>query len=192
MTKTLSISGLILALMAGAANAHPGIGHAAGFMHGFAHPIGGVDHVLAMIAVGLFAAMLGGRALWFVPATFVAMMAAGGILGFSGAELPLVETGIGLSVVVLGLAVALRRNVQVMSASALVGFFAVFHGFAHGAEMPAGTSAVTYALGFMLATALLHGVGIAFGLGFGRFANVARIGGGAIAVAGAGLLSGLV
>ena len=192
MTKTISTATLILAVMAGTAQAHTGLGHTAGFGYGFAHPIGGTDHVLAMIAVGLFAAMLGGRALWLVPATFVAMMAAGGILGFSGGVLPLVEVVIALSVVILGLAVTLRRNVPVMAACALVGFFAVFHGFAHGAEMPAGASAATYALGFVLATAVLHGLGIALGLGLGRLANVARVMGAGIALAGAGLLAGLI
>lgn len=192
MTKAISISGLILVLMAGAAEAHTGVTHAAGFMHGFVHPIGGLDHVLAMIAVGLFAFVLGGRALWFVPATFVGMMAVGGVVGFSGIALPLLETAIALSVVVLGLAVAIGRNLPVMAACALVGFFALFHGIAHGAEMPAETSAATYALGFMMATALLHGVGIAAGLGLGRFANVARIGGAGIALAGAGILAGIV
>ncbi len=192
MTKTISLSGLILAFMAGAAEAHTGVGQTAGFYYGFVHPVGGFDHVLAMVAVGLFAAALGGRALWFVPASFVTMMAVGGAVGFSGAELPFVETGIALSLVVLGLAVALRRNVPVLAASALVGFFAVFHGFAHGDEMPVETSAATYALGFMLATALLHGVGIALGLGLGRFATVGRIGGAGIALAGAGILAGIV
>ncbi len=188
----LAAGGLIPAV----AYAHTGVGATSGFMHGFAHPIGGLDHVLAMVAVGVFAAFLGGRALWLVPATFVAMMAAGGVLGIEGVEVPLVETGIAASVIVLGLAVAFRWNPPTVAAMALVGLFAVFHGHAHGAEMPPDASGLSYALGFMLATALLHIGGIALGFGgarIGRNSPIAvQAGGGAMTLAGVAMLGGFL
>jgi len=148
-----------------------------------------------MVAVGLYAALLGGRALWLVPATFVGVMAIGGAVGAAGYPLPYTEIGIALSVIVLGLAVALRASLPTLAAMALVGLFAIFHGHAHGAEMPADAAAVSYATGFMLATALLHGAGIAIGLAAGRLAErggwrVAQVAGGAIALAGVALLAG--
>jgi urease accessory protein len=179
----------------GAALAHSGHGDAGGVLHGFTHPLGGLDHVLAMVAVGLFAAHLGGRALWLVPATFVAVMALGGALGMAGIALPFVETGIALSVVVLGLAVALRISVPTLAAMALVAFFAIFHGYAHGAEMPIDASGASYAAGFLAATALLHGAGIALGLTvarLGQFASRAmQVTGGAMALAGVVILVGV-
>jgi urease accessory protein len=176
-------------LLPTAALAHPGHG-ADGFAHGFAHPLGGLDHVLAMIAVGLYAALLGGRALWLVPASFVGMMAAGGALGMAGIALPFTEIAIALSVVALGLAVTLRVNLPVAAAMALAGAFAIFHGHAHGAEMPADATGLSYAAGFLFATALLHGAGIALGVAAGRLAGwrVAQAAGGAIALAGVALL----
>src|SRR5918994_3680530 len=155
------------ALLPTAALAHTGIGAAGGFAHGFWHPIGGLDHVLAMVAVGAFAVCLGGRALWLVPSAFVAMMAVGGFAGMEGIQLPLVETGIALSVVVLGLAVAFQWKLPVAAASALVGLFAIFPGHAHGSEMPVDASGLGYAAGFMLATASLHVAGIGLGLTVG-------------------------
>ena len=183
----------ILVAIPGAALAHPGH-DAVGFTHGFMHPLGGLDHVLAMVAVGLYAALPGGRALWLVPATFVGVMAIGGALGAAGYPLPYVETGIALSVIVLGLAVALRVSLPTLGAMALAGLFAIFHGHTHGAEMPLGVSGVTYAAGFMLATALLHGAGIAIGLVAGRLAEhggwrIAQAAGGAMALAGIALLA---
>jgi urease accessory protein len=191
---TRSAAAAILVLLPGAALAHPGH-DAGGFAHGVMHPLGGLDHVLAMVAVGLYAALLGGRALWLVPATFVGVMAIGGALGAAGYPLPYTEIGIALSVIVLGLAVALRASLPTLAAMALVGLFAIFHGHAHGAEMPADAAAVSYATGFMLATALLHGAGIAIGLAAGRLAErggwrVAQVAGGAIALAGVALLAG--
>jgi len=184
----------ILVAIPGAALAHPGH-DAGGFAHGVMHPLAGLDHLLAMVAVGLYAALLGGRALWLVPASFIGVMAIGGTLGAAGYPLPYVETGIALSVIVLGVAVALRANLPTLSAMALAGLFAIFHGHAHGAEMPADAAAVSYATGFMLATALLHGAGIAIGLAAGRLAErggwrVAQVAGGAIALAGVALLAG--
>jgi urease accessory protein len=179
-----------LALLPGAAFAHTGAGHAHGFVQGFAHPIGGLDHLLAMVAVGLFAAYLGGRALWLVPTTFVGVTALGGLLGVSGAALPYVELGIALSVVVFGLLVALRWNFPVTGAMAIAGVFAVFHGYAHGTELPENASGLAYGIGFMIATALLHLAGIAIGLGFasrgtGKLGRrLVQTGGGVIALAG--------
>jgi urease accessory protein len=174
-----------------AAFAHPGHGDALGFAHGFLHPIGGLDHVLAMVAVGLFAANLGGRALWAVPASFMALMAAGGLLGMAGVGLPYVEAGIALSVLVLGAVVALGARWPVGAAMALVGMFAIFHGHAHGAEMPADASGAAYAAGFVAATGLLHLAGIGIGLAV-RSGAVRRLGGAAVALAGVGLLTGLI
>ena len=139
-----------------AAFAHPGGGDVHGFAHGFAHPFGGLDHVLAMITVGLFAYQLGGRALWLVPASFVLAMTAGGALGLWGIPVPFVEAGIALSVLVLGAIVALGVKAPVAVAMAVVAAFAVFHGHAHGTEMPLDTAIAPYAAGFVLATALLH------------------------------------
>jgi urease accessory protein len=182
------------ALLPTAALAHTGIGAAGGFAHGFWHPVGGLDHVLAMVAVGAFAVRLGGRAVWLVPAAFVAMMAVGGFAGLEGVPLPLVETAIALSVVVLGLAVAFQWKLPVAAASALVGLFAIFHGHAHGSEMPVDASGLTYAAGFMLATASLHVAGIGLGLAVGRIGARSRLAlqasGGAMALAGVALLSG--
>jgi urease accessory protein len=175
--------------------AHTGHGETAGFIHGFAHPIGGLDHILAMVAVGVFAYVLGGKALWLVPLSFVAMMVAGFALGITGVNLPFVELGIALSSIVIGGAAALGRPMPTAAAMALVGVFAVFHGHAHGAEMPETASGALYAGGFVAATALLHLAGIGAALGTakltGKFARpVARAAGGLFALAGLGVLAG--
>jgi len=172
-----------------AASAHVGAGDTHGFAHGFSHPLSGMDHVLAMIAVGLFAAHLGGRALWLVPLAFVSVMALAGIAGMAGVRLPFAEIGIGMSVVVLGLAVALQLNVPTLAAMSLVGFFAIFHGHAHGAEMPESMPGLAYGFGFVCATALLHAAGIAAGMavaGTGRnySRRIVQIIGAAMTIAG--------
>jgi len=159
----LRIAAASLALAPTLAFAHPGH-ESAGVVQGFLHPLGGVDHIAAMVAVGLLAARLGGRALWLVPASFVAVMALAGLAGVAGVELPYVGTGIALSVVTLGAIVALGLTMPVAAAMAVVGVCAIFHGYAHGAEMPQATSGLAYGLGFVAATALLHGVGIGLGL----------------------------
>lgn len=189
-----SITGIVIA---SPAFAHTGVGDTTGFVHGFIHPIAGLDHVLALVAVGLFAALLVGRALWLVPLSFVTMMAVGGALGMGGAALPLVELGIGLSVVALGVAIAFRLNMPVAVAMAFVGFFAIFHGHAHGAEMPDTASGLEYGVGFLLATALLHACGIGLGLSLGMLTErqgrrVAQIAGAATALAGLGILSAMI
>jgi urease accessory protein len=186
---------LLLILVPTAAFAHTGHGDTSGLLHGFMHPIGGLDHVLAMVAVGIFAFVLGGRALFLVPLSFVAMMAAGFGLGITGVDVPFVEFGIALSSIVIGGAAALGRPMPVAAAMSLVGVFAVFHGHAHGAEMPVGALGFEYALGFMAATALLHAVGIAAAMGvatlvgkYGR--TVAQVAGGLFALGGLGVLAG--
>jgi urease accessory protein len=193
---------LLRAALAGAsvlaptlALAHPGHADAFGFAAGVGHPIGGLDHVLAMVMVGVFAAQLGGRALWAVPATFVAVMALGGGLGMAGVDLPFVETGIALSIVVLGAAVALGVKAPIAAAMALVGVFASFHGYAHGAEAPETASGAAYAAGFLLATAALHAAGVGFGLLAAKLSSangglVARTAGGLAALAGVVILLG--
>lgn len=192
--RGIGAAALGLAGAASPALAHTGVGATHGFIHGFMHPVGGLDHVLAMVAVGLFAAHLGGRALWAVPAAFVALMAVGGALGMNGVEVPHVETGIALSVVVFGVILAAGLTLPVGLAAGLVGFFAIFHGHAHGAELPDGASGAAYAVGFMIATAALHAAGIVLGLGAARLASarVVRIGGAAMAAAGVGLLAGWI
>ena len=178
-----------------AAFAHTGAGDTAGFLHGFAHPVGGLDHVLAMVAVGVFAVVLGGRAVWLVPLSFVGMMAVGFLLGIGQVDVPFVELGIALSSVVIGGVAALGRPMPVVAAMALVGGFAIFHGHAHGAEMPADAAGLTYALGFITATALLHAAGILAAMGVARLVGkygraVAQVAGGLFALAGVGVLAG--
>jgi urease accessory protein len=176
------------------ASAHPGH-EGAGFVHGLLHPLSGIDHILAMVAVGLFAARLGGRALWLVPASFVTAMALAGAAGMTGFALPHVEAGIALSILVLGGAIAFDMTMPIAAAMALVAFFAVFHGYAHGAEMPETTSGLAYGGGFLAATAALHAAGIGLGLLIGRSSalisrRILQIGGAAAALTGAALLAG--
>jgi urease accessory protein len=191
------LSGLTFAAAALApamAFAHPGHGENSGFIHGFMHPIAGLDHVLAMVTVGILAYQIGGRALWLVPTTFLAVMAAGGLLGVAGVSFYFVEPGIAASVIVLGLIVALAVKPPVTVAMALVALFAVFHGYAHGIEAPLDGSAALYGAGFMLATALLHAAGIAFGMLVGRIAATQgqlgyRLAGSAVALTGVVILT---
>jgi urease accessory protein len=190
---------LILAstALATPAFAHTGIGDTNGFAHGFLHPVSGIDHVLAMVAVGLFATLLGGRAIWLVPLAFVTMMGAGGAAGVAGINPPLTEIGIGLSVVALGAAVAFSVRMPVAAAMAFVGFIAIFHGHAHGAEMPETASGLAYGIGLIIATALLLACGIGIGLWLGRVAQdrvrrVTQLAGGAMSLAGIGILVGVI
>jgi urease accessory protein len=144
--------------------AHVQGGAAAGFLSGFAHPLSGWDHVLAMVSVGVWGAQLGPPALWLLPVTFPMMMAVGGFLGLVGVPLPFVEGAIALSAVALGLLIALEAKPPVGISMAVVGVFAVFHGYAHGSELAPGTSAIAYSLGFVVATGALHATGILIGL----------------------------
>lgn len=156
--------GATLTLLAGeAAEAHTfGGAVGAGFPQGVAHPFGGLDHLLAMITVGLWAAQKGGKALWVIPATFMSAMVLGGALGMEGIDLPAVELGIAASLMALGSVVAFAFRPPLWIGMLLVGVFAVFHGHAHGAEMPEAASAILYGTGFLLATGALHGAGILF------------------------------
>jgi urease accessory protein len=183
----------LLLITSSGAQAHPVGVDGAGFEHGLSHPFSGLDHVLAMIAVGIWAAQRGGRALWLLPTTFVAMMAVGGLTGMIGMPLPMVELGVAGSVVALGLMVALTSHLSLPICMGLVGLFAVFHGHVHGTEMPETASGMLYGLGFVVATAVLHGIGLGLGRMMadrrGRFAL--RLGGAGIATAGILLAAGL-
>ena len=146
-----------------AAFAHVQKGEAAGFLSGLKHPISGLDHVLAMVAVGLWGAQLGSPAIWVLPVAFPMVMAFGGMLGLMGVPLPGIEYGIAASAILLGAAVMFELRPPLGVAAALVGFFAIFHGHAHGTELPPGQSGLLYSMGFVIATGCLHGVGIGIG-----------------------------
>ncbi len=190
MRNRSRLLGALSLLLAAAplAQAHPGHegdGFTWDFSGGFAHPLSGWDHLLAMIAVGLWAAQLDGRARWLVPSAFVGVMALGAALGHAGLMFPGVEQGIAASVLVLGLLIATTVRLPVAAGMALVGIFAVFHGLAHGAEMPATAGGLSYGAGFILATALLHAAGVGLGMMAARFsANAAKLAGWAIAASG--------
>jgi urease accessory protein len=188
----VAATALLLALACTAAWAHTG-SMSGGFIGGFAHPLFGPDHVVAMVAVGLWGAFLGAPAIWVLPIVFPLVMACGGVIGILGVPLPGVETGIALSAIVLGMMVALAAKPPLPIAAVLVGAFAIFHGYAHGAELPPGADAVAYSVGFVVATGLLHLTGIAFGQlarwPAGRMA--VRVAGGAIALAGVAFLNGI-
>ena len=153
----------VLLLMAGPSAAHTG-SPGGGFLSGFGHPLFGADHVVAMVAVGLWGAFLGPPAIFILPIVFPLVMTLGGVLGILGVPLPGAEAAIAASAVVLGLMVAMAARPPIWIAAAVVGAFAIFHGYAHGAELPAGADAVAYSLGFVMATGLLHLAGIALGL----------------------------
>jgi urease accessory protein len=195
----MKLARLIPALALFAATTSPALAHLdpaehGSFMAGVTHPIFGTDHVLAMIAVGLWAAMLGGRAVVQVPAAFVGVMALGFLASMVGMPLPFVEPTILASVVAIGLLVALAAPVSVSLSMAVVGFFAFFHGHAHGGEIGDAT-AFSYAAGFAIATAGLHAVGIAFGIGLAKLTGgdisrqITRAAGGMTALAGVFLIA---
>lgn len=166
--------------------AHTGVGVTSGFSSGFSHPIGGADHLLAMLAVGFWAVQLGGRAIWAVPTAFVTMMLLGVALAAFGIPVPYFEQGVLVSVLVLGVLIAGAFRFRLAPSVVLVGVFAVFHGHAHGAEMPLATGAVSYCLGLALATASLHAVGIAAGATLQQLniEKLTRLAGVAVALAG--------
>ena len=194
MLRTISLTIFAITLPAGMACAHVEGGLAGGFASGFAHPVMGLDHIAAMVAVGLWGAFLGAPAIWLLPIVFPLVMALGGILGIIGVPLPGVEIGIAVSAVALGLMVALAVRPHLAVAAVLVGAFAIFHGYAHGAELPDGSNAVAYSAGFVIATGLLHLCGIAIGLLTRWPAGVVavRAAGSAIAVAGLVFLGKLI
>ena len=186
------IAAALTTALAVPALAHTGESGAGGFLAGFAHPLFGPDHVVAMVAVGLWGAFLRQPAIWLLPIVFPLVMAFGGVLGVVGVPIPSVETGIAASAIILGAMVALAARPPLWSAAVLVGVFAIFHGYAHGRELPDGADAVAFAAGFVMATGTLHLCGIAFGLlarwPVGRLA--VRAAGGAIALTGAAYLVG--
>jgi urease accessory protein len=193
----LGVSLVLSLLLSSSAGAHHEgtLAGAGGFAAGFAHPWLGLDHLLAMVAVGLLGVSLRGRALWALPASFLGMMLVGGAIGMAGPKPPLVETGVALSVVALGIALASGRKYPLTASAACVGAFGLAHGHAHGTEMPALVAPVFYAGGFLLATALLHAAGIAGGLTLAagnRGETVRRLSGAAISCAGMWLLVGAI
>src|SRR5262245_1002701 len=160
---TPALAVLVAILWAQNAFAHVQVGEAAGLLIGFLHPISGLDHVLAMVAVGLWGAQLGAPAIWVLPVAFPLVMALGGMLGLMGVPLPGIEYGIAASALLLGAAVAFEVRASLVVTALLVGVFAIFHGHAHGTELPQGQSALLYSMGFVIATGGLHAVGIGIG-----------------------------
>lgn len=193
MKKQTGLSTFVLALsFASPALAHTGHGDTAGFMAGLEHPVFGLDHLLAMVTVGLWAGLVGGRAFWAWPAAFVGSMLLGGALGMGGVELPAIELTILVSVIALGMATALNLKLHVVLGAAIIAIFGIAHGHAHGMEAPETSSGLAYALGFVLATAALHGVGLGLAaLTRTRFAAaITRMLGALVALTGLGLLAG--
>ena len=170
--------------------AHNRAGVAGGFASGFLHPLTGIDHILAMVAVGIWGAQLGAPAIWALPVAFPLVMSVGGAMGVRGVPLPGVEIGIAASALLLGLMIFSEARPSLVAAALLVGFFAIFHGYAHGTELPLAANPLAYGAGFVLATGLLHVSGIGMGL-IHRWplgARVLRFAGGAISLAGLFLL----
>lgn len=195
-SRSLGLAGALL-LAPTLAFAHPGGVEVHGFTHGFMHPVTGLDHVLAMVAVGMLAFQMGGRAVWMLPLTFMALMIGGGVAGMMGMDLPYVEMGIALSVVVLGGAVAAGVKAPLAIAMSLVGLFALFHGHAHGTEMPETASGLAYGAGFLFGTGLLHLAGLGLGFGIARAAEsrgplLVRGAGAAVCAAGLVLVAGVL
>lgn len=184
---------LLLILVSPQVFAHSAEGLAGGFLSGLMHPVLGPDHVIAMVAVGLWGAFLGTPAIWLLPIVFPMVMAFGGALGVAGVPIPAVETGIAVSAIVLGAMVAFAVRPPIWVAAVIVGAFAIFHGHAHGTELPGSASPLAYSLGFVIATGLLHLCGIAFGaLTHWPAGSIAvRAGGGLIALGGFAFLFGL-
>jgi urease accessory protein len=168
------------------AQAHVGHGDTIGFMHGLEHPMGGLDHILAMVAVGLWAAQLGGHAVWAVPVAFVSVMALGGVLGITGVQVPFVEQSIIASDLILGGLVLMATRLPLVASISIVGLLAIFHGYAHGEEMPKEAAALQYAAGFMVATAALHLSGVGVALLMNKFLKdrLVRLAGGGIVIGG--------
>jgi urease accessory protein len=184
---------LMLGLAAAPAEAHSGTGLAGGFVSGFAHPFGGADHLLAMASVGLWGAFLGRPLVYLLPVVFPLMMVVGAVFGMTGVPMASVETGIALSVLVLGSCIALAFRAPLWLAMAIVALFAIFHGCAHGRELPSAADPAGYSLGFVLATGSIHIAGITLGLVKARAGGEAaiRIAGGAIGLTGLAFLVGL-
>ena len=187
---------MLISLIPGIAYAHDGsVLPFGGFLSGLVHPVLGYDHLLAMLSVGILSAQIGGRAIWTVPATFVSVMALGGLLGFIDIGLSSTEIGIAASLVILGSIIAAERKLPIRLAMAGVGFFAVFHGYAHGSEMPQTAEPVAYAAGFLTGTALIHIAGVVIGdiaRHYQRGPMVLRVGGVLIAITGILFIAGIL
>jgi len=183
---TLLLTLCAVSLYPATALAHTGVGLTTGFGSGFIHPMLGFDHLLAMVAVGLLAVQRGGKALWLLPTTFVSLMLVGGALGINGVHIPYVETGILASLLVLGVLLSTALRLPLVASTIVVGVFAIFHGHAHGSEISLSSAAVSYSIGFALATATLHLTGIMAGTMLKRvyMERIIRVAGGAIAVSG--------
>ena len=192
-SSNLPLLAALLLLAVSDVSAHSAEGLAGGFFSGLMHPVLGPDHVIAMVAVGLWGAFLGKPAIWLLPIVFPMVMAFGGALGVAGVPVPAVETGIAVSAIVLGAMVAFAVRPPIWVAAVIVGAFAIFHGHAHGTELPGAANPLAYSLGFVIATGLLHLCGIAFGtLTHWPAGKVAvRAGGGLIALRGFAFLFGL-
>lgn len=190
----VSLVVVMLLLVVHAAEAHTGSSMGGGFSSGFIHPILGWDHVAAMVAVGLWGAFLGNPAIWVLPVVFPLVMAFGGALGVLGIPLPSVETGIALSAIVLGAMVAFAVRPPIWFAAMIVAIFAIFHGYAHGTELPTSANPLSFSLGFVIATGLLHLCGVALGLltRWPAGTVAVRTGGAIIMLAGLGFLADLL
>lgn len=185
---TRSLMALILLLAVQPLAAHTTGGAIGGLGSGLGHPLFGIDHLLAMLAVGMWAYQLGGSALWKVPMVFVLTLLVGANLGLAGLSLPFIEPMIAASLMMLGLIIAMKWRVVPLLASMIVAVFALFHGFAHGIEMPLAASPTAYITGFTLATILLHGLGAALAYGFQQSSHVVLMRAGGVGLAGTGLL----
>lgn len=199
MLQNIYLKSFLLALLfsaiPGSAHAHDGTNLGlGGFLSGLVHPVLGYDHLLAMLSVGIISAQIGGRAIWIVPATFVSVMAIGGVLGLINIGLTVTELGIAVSLVILGLVIAAERRIPILTVMIGVGFFAIFHGYAHGTEMPDTAEPFLYALGFLVGTALIHITGVVIGdisRHYERGKFVLRVGGVLIALVGLLFIFGL-
>ncbi|MCX7305845.1 MAG: HupE/UreJ family protein [Hyphomicrobiales bacterium] len=195
MLKRIVATAVLLGVSAAPAFAHLNLAEHGSFMAGVSHPLFGLDHILAMVAVGLWAALLGGRAVWLVPTAFVATMLAGFAVALAGFGLPFVEPVIAASVVVIGLLALVALQVPTVVGMVMVGFFAFFHGYAHGGEL-GDAGALSFCVGFAVSTAFLHALGVGVGLGMGRLAGgsagrwMTRVAGGLTALGGLWLLAG--
>ncbi|CAA6811759.1 MAG: HupE-UreJ family metal transporter [uncultured Thiotrichaceae bacterium] len=190
VSKTL----VLLVATISVAMAHSGADSGSGFISGFTHPLFGWDHVTAMVAVGIWGAFLGRPAIWILPVVFPLIMAFGGVLGILGVPIPAIETGIAVSSIVLGLLIVFATKAPLWVAAVIVGAFAIFHGHAHGTELPGAVSPLAYSAGFVISTGLLHLAGIAFGevIRLPKGDIILRAGGGLIAMAGVGFLTGAI
>ena len=195
MSRIRYLWALVLGLaLSETALSHTGEGITGGLMSGFMHPIAGLDHVTAMVAVGILGAFLGRPAIWVLPVVFPLVMALGGVLGLVGVPIPFIEIGIAASSVVLGLMILFAVKPPLWAAAVIVAAFAIFHGHAHGTELPKAASALAYSVGFVVSTGLLHLAGIGIGelIRWPTGRILARAAGGVIALAGVGFLTGWV